>query len=220
MEPVQRKPKLVRITTVPQSLRLLLAGQMKFMKEHGFEVSMVSSEGDAIADLEKIEGCRHYSIPFRREISLGYDLVSMVKLIILLKKLKPDIVHTHTPKAGLLGMWAARIAGVPVRLHTIAGLPWMETKGLKRLLLIWMERLTAFPAHRVYVNSPNLKAYLDQKKIAGTKLSVLLKGSSNGIDSHYFNKTAELEKEADAKLLHKNGLLNFGLETDYGHRRR
>jgi glycosyltransferase involved in cell wall biosynthesis len=100
---------------------------------------------------------------------------------------KPDIVHTHTPKAGLLGMLAAKISGVPIRMHTVAGLPWMETTGLVRILLKNMEKLTAFCSTMIYPNSKILRDFLYQQNIARTKMKVLGNGSSNGIDCSLFS---------------------------------
>jgi glycosyltransferase involved in cell wall biosynthesis len=189
-------PHLVRITTVPVSLKVLLKGQMKFMQEQGFEVTMVSSDGPEAKDLEKQENCTHIVIPLSRKISPLQDLLSLIKLTRLLHHIQPDIVHTHTPKAGLIGMWAAFFARVPVRLHTIAGLPWMESKGPLRLLLRLIEKITALPAHQVYPNSFVLQRFLKQQGIAVNKLKVLCNGSSNGIDCTYFNKSEELANSA------------------------
>ncbi len=99
-----------------------------------------------------------------RTVSPLRDLVSLWRLFLLLKKEKPEIVHTHTPKAGLLGMLAARAAGVRVRMHTVAGLPLLEKQGLNRILLVWMERLTAGCATFVYPNSNRLAAIMKDQK--------------------------------------------------------
>ena len=188
-------PGLVRITTVPVSMQVLLKGQMKFMQQHGFTVTMVSSDGPEVKALEEQEQCRHLHVPFTRTISPVKDLVSLFKLVRILRQIKPQIVHTHTPKAGLIGMWAALLAGVPVRLHTIAGLPWMETTGMMRSLLKLMEKLTAMPACQVYPNSIRLHEFLKQQGIAANKMKVLGKGSSNGIDARHFSKTPALANE-------------------------
>jgi len=188
MHPI--KPKLVRITTVPISLRLLLKGQMKHMKEQGFEVVMISSPGDDASIVEQQEGCEMITLPMERKVSLLADLQSLVRLKRILKNLEPDIVHTHTPKAGLLGMMAAKWAGVPIRLHTVAGLPWMESKGLSRFILKTMERITAYCAHRVYPNSKGLYEFLKREKVVvkKEKIKLLGNGSSNGIDCKYFSR--------------------------------
>jgi glycosyltransferase involved in cell wall biosynthesis len=201
------KPKLVRITTVPVSLRLLLKGQMKFMKEQGFEVVMISSPGDDAAFAEQQEECEMITLPMERTVSLLADLQSLIRLTRILKNLEPDIVHTHTPKAGLLGMLAARLAGVPVRMHTIAGLPWMETTGFKRFVLKQMEKLTMAAAHRVYPNSKGLLEFLKKENISPgePKLKLLGNGSSNGIDCTYFSK-AQIKEQTIAELKQKTGL--------------
>src|SRR5437879_117148 len=133
---------LIRVTTVPISLEKLLGGQLHFMNEQGFEVYMVSSPGDNIENLQKKESGKFLPVPMSRTISPFKDLIALIKLIRIFNKIKPDIVHTHTPKAGLLGTLAAWITRVPVRLHSVAGLPLMEEHGMKRKLLNWVERLT------------------------------------------------------------------------------
>jgi glycosyltransferase involved in cell wall biosynthesis len=192
------KPKLVRITTVPLSLKVLLKGQMKYMQDQGFDVIMMSSDGPERESLVQQEGCIHEIIPLTRQITPWQDLKALIILTRKLKKLRPDIVHTHTPKAGLIGMWAAKLAGVPIRLHTVAGLPWMEKTGLLRKLLIMMEHLTAFAANRIYPNSQKQMEFLRSHRIGRNKMMVLGNGSSNGIDLGHFSISPELKSKAEA----------------------
>lgn len=189
-------PLLVRMTTVPASMQVLLKGQPAFMQSQGFRVQLISAYGKEVAALKEQENCPHQVVPFTRAITPIQDLKCLMQLIRLIKKWKPDIVHTHTPKAGLLGMLAARICGVPVKLHTIAGLPWMETTGIKRRLLKSMEQLTVFAADRVYPNSVELFQFLQAEGIGQAKMKVLGNGSSNGISLQYFQRSAEVMDSA------------------------
>jgi len=191
-------PKLVRITTVPVSMMVLLKGQLKFMKQNGFDVTMISNEGPEVEQLKVQENCPHIAITLTRKITPFTDLISLVKLTLLLRKIKPDIVHTHTPKAGLIGMWAAKLAGVTIRLHTIAGLPWVESRGMIRRLLIAVEKLTAFAATNVFPNSFVQRDFLLQNEIAKNKMKVIGNGSSNGIDTDYFSTNLDIENQAKA----------------------
>src|SRR5688572_24512741 len=145
-------PRLLRITTVPQSLSILLNGQLEFMIKHGYEVLAVSSPGPEVAALQS-KGIQHESVPMTRSISPLRDFISLVRLVIVIRRFKPQIVHTHTPKAGLLGMMAAWLCGVPVRMHTVAGLPVVEAKGLTRKVLFLTERITSRCATAIYTNS-------------------------------------------------------------------
>ncbi len=180
---------------------------MKYMKERGFEVVMISSPGADAELVEQQEECEMITLPMKRTISPFADLQALIRLTRILKNLQPDIVHTHTPKAGLLGMLAARLAGVPVRLHTIAGLPWMESRGLKRLLLRQLERFTASLAHRVYPNSTGLLQFLQEQRVAPApgKLKLLGNGSSNGIDCTFFSRNAVMPEQV-AALRQQSGL--------------
>ncbi|WP_339865618.1 glycosyltransferase family 4 protein [uncultured Algoriphagus sp.] len=182
-------PKLIRITTVPISLKLLLAGQMKFMREQGWDVLMVSADGREVSKVVKEEGVRHEVIPFTRKITPFQDLKCLWQLYQLIKKEQPDIVHTHTPKAGLLGMIAAKLAGVKVRIHTLAGIPYMAAEGGKKSLLEKMEKITYSYASHVWPNSIGLKNFVIENNLCPSeKLTVIGKGSSNGVDLEKFNR--------------------------------
>lgn len=182
-------PKIIRITTVPISLKLLLAGQMKFMKEQDWDVLMVSADGRELPHVIKAEGVRHEIIPFTRKITPIQDLKCLWQLYQLIKKERPDIVHTHTPKAGLLGMIAAKLAGVRVRIHTLAGIPYMVAEGSKKGLLQKMEKITYNNATHVWPNSNQLKKFVIKNNLCpADKLNVIGKGSSNGVDLEKFNR--------------------------------
>lgn len=196
-------PKILRITTSPLSLRSLLSNQMKFMKANGFDMIMVSSDGKEWPSLLENEGCDHRIVPMVREISPLKDLRSLWALYKLIKKEKPDIVHSHTPKAGLLAMMAAKMAGVKIRIHTIAGLRFMTATGMFRKLLIWMEKLTGAAATQVWPNSFSLLAFVKKNKLVSEKkLMVIGHGSSNGVDLHRFSpESLRAEKLKEIRTL-------------------
>lgn len=169
---------------------------MNYMKANGFNVLSISSDGPEISDIIQKEGVAHMIVPMTRSITPWQDLKCLWSLVRLFKQIKPDIVHSHTPKAGLLGMWAAKLAGVKVKVHTVAGIPWMESSGGKRILLKWMERLTYGFADRVYPNSSRLSDFIVQHKLVkDKKIKVIGEGSSNGIDLEYFNQTPNLQSQ-------------------------
>lgn len=187
--------KLIRITTVPMALRYLLPGQMQFMHQNGFEVLMISADGAELNDVIKNEECRHIIVPMTRQITPLHDLKCLIQLIKIFKKEKPDIVHSHTPKAGLLGMIAAKICGVKIRIHTVAGMPLMVEKGFKLQLLKFIEKLTYSAANYVWPNSKSLYNYIVENKFTNpAKLNIIGKGSTNGINISRFNKAVLEEK--------------------------
>ena len=180
--------KLVRITTIPLSLEKLLEDQGSFFKAH-YKITFVAADAQKLEAVAAQQGADHFPLEMTRKITPLQDLRCLIKLYHFLRKEKPLIVHTHTPKAGIIGMLAARLAGVPIRLHTIAGLPLMEARGLKRSLLLALEKLTYYCATKVYPNSKGLLSFVLEKRLAPKeKLNIIGKGSSNGIDTRYFSK--------------------------------
>jgi glycosyltransferase involved in cell wall biosynthesis len=197
--------KLIRITTVPVSLSVLLKDQLRYMSDH-FDVLAVSSPDKMLEQVGVREGVKTASIGMTRAITPVKDIKALWQLYRLLKKEKPAIVHTHTPKAGLLGMMASRLAGVPIRMHTVAGLPLMENTGVKRKVLDLVERLTYSCATGVYPNSKHLAGFILQNRFCkAQKMKVLGNGSSNGINTCFFEPGDELNKTA-CELKKKFGL--------------
>src|SRR5690606_36560846 len=144
-----KKPKLVRVTTVPISLDKLLEGQLKYMSDF-YDITAISApEEDYLVGVAQREGVKSDAIELTRAITPLADLKALWQMVKFLKKEKPQIVHTHTPKAGTVGMMAAKLAGVPIRLHTVAGLPLLETQGKKRVLLNTVEKITYTAATQV-----------------------------------------------------------------------
>lgn len=204
---MQRKNTLVRMTTVPISLKVLLRQQLRFMTDY-YNVLAVSSPEKELKQVAIAEGVRTTPVEMTRSITPFKDLKALWQLYKLFKKERPLIVHTHTPKAGLLGMLASRLAGVPIRLHTVAGLPLMEASGTKRKVLEWVEQLTYWCAHKVYPNSQNLAQFIIQNQLCNVqKLKVLGNGSSNGINTDFFIQSIDVRNEA-ATIRNKLGILD------------
>lgn len=197
------KHKLIRITTVPVSLYTLLDGQLAFINNY-YEVIAIASKGKLLASVAKREDVRVRKVMMTRRISPFKDLKAVWELYKIFRQEKPLIVHTHTPKAGTVGMLAAKLAGVPLRLHTVAGLPLLEAKGEKRRLLNLVEKITYACATNIYPNSFKMKDIIIQNRFCKKeKLKVIGKGSTNGINTNYFWKGNFTE---DQQLAVKNRL--------------
>ena len=182
------KPKLIRIVTVSMSLKKLLNGQWNFFKKY-YNIRAVASGEEELKNFSKEFQTEAYALPLTRKITPLRDLICIVRLYFYLKREKPLIVHSQTPKAGLIGMIAAFLARVPIRMHDVVGLPLMEKTGAKYHLLYWVEKLVYACAHQVYPNSHGLKEYMIKTKMARhQKMTVLGYGSSNGIDVDFFSK--------------------------------
>ena len=179
--------KLVRITTVPLSLEKLLEDQPQYFAQF-YDVTLISSDQERLERLGKAQGVATHAIPLTRTISPFHDLRCLYQMVRFFKREKPDIVHTHTPKAGIIGMLAAYMARVPVKMHTVAGLPLMEAKGFKRRLLMAVEKITYRCADWVYPNAQGLLSFIEENQMcSSSKIKILGKGSSNGIDTAFFD---------------------------------
>jgi glycosyltransferase involved in cell wall biosynthesis len=179
--------KLIRITTIPISIEKLLENQLFFMKDY-YDVKAISSDKENLERVGKLQEVSVYPVEMTRKITLWKDLKALWKLYRYFKKEQPLIVHTHTPKAGTIGMIASKLAGVPHRLHTVAGLPLLETKGNKRKLLNLVEKTTYACASKIYPNSNGLKNIITQEGFCKPeKIKIIANGSSNGINTQIFN---------------------------------
>ena len=189
------KKKIIRMTTVPKSMRSLLQNQLKFIAQHGYEVVALSSDDDCFDEMLHEQGdIRGIRVNMERHTSPWKDLKALIRIYNIFRKEKPFIIHTHTPKAGLLGMLAAKLAGVPHRLHTTAGLPLLVYSGIQRKVLNAMERLTNACATQVFPNSFNMMKTMEELHLCSSKkMRVIGNGSSNGIDTNYFSIERTIE---------------------------
>lgn len=188
--------KIIRATTVPQSLNTFCKGMLKELSQK-YKVVGLSSPGDALNEVSQREGIQTIAIPFERRISIKDDLVSLWKLIKIFRKEKPTMVHSMTPKAGLLCMVAAKLTGVPVRVHTFTGLVFPTSTGIKRRILMTTDRITCRCATHVIPEGEGVKNDLLNNRITKKPLKVLGYGNVRGVDMSYYSRKPEVMKIAE-----------------------
>lgn len=189
-----RKPKIIRISTVPISLNVFCKGLLQDLT-NDYEIVAVSSPGTDLEEVKMREKVRTIAVPMRRHISPLHDLVSLWQLFWLFRREKPDMVHSITPKAGLLSMIAGKLAGVPIRLHTFTGLIWPTARGLKRKILVVTDKLLCACATHLNPEGQGVAHDL-QAHITHKPLTVLGHGNVRGIDFDYYTSTPDIERAA------------------------
>ncbi|SHM61923.1 glycosyltransferase family 4 protein [Flavobacterium saccharophilum] len=180
------KSILFRTATIPVSLNVLLKGQLQFLNEY-YDVTAISGKDEFLVELKEREKVRVFGIEMQRQIAPIKDLKSLWRLYRYFKKQKPLIVHSITPKAGLLTMIAGKMAGVPIRIHTFTGLIFPSRKGFMQVLLINMDKLLCYCATDVYPEGKGVRNDLINYKITNKPLEVIGNGNVNGIDENYFD---------------------------------
>lgn len=191
------KKKIIRITTVPLSLDVFCRGLLRELSEE-YEVVAVSSPGPLLDEVARREGVRTAAVPMERRIAPLKDIASLWRLVRLFRKERPDMVHSMTPKAGLLSMMAARLTGVPVRLHTFTGLVFPSMTGRRRRLLELTDRLTAACATHIVPEGEGVRDDLLRFGITRKPLRVLGYGNVRGIDLDWYDRTPEVLGEAES----------------------
>ncbi|SHJ38759.1 glycosyltransferase family 4 protein [Pseudozobellia thermophila] len=197
------KKKLFRIAALPGSLSVLLKGQLAFINSE-FEVVGLASPGAPHQTLRQQEGIRTIEVKINRRIRPFEDLASLARLYWVFKKEKPFIIHSITPKAGLLSMLAGWLAGVPIRMHTFTGLVFPTQKGLMKKMLIFIDKVICFCATHVYPEGQGVKRDLIDYGITNKPLKIIGHGNVNGIDLDHFNPELYTKDDID------------GLKSDLG----
>lgn len=181
------KIKLIRTSTVPTSLTSFLNGVFEVLMSN-YELLLVSSPGKELDELHNRYGVKAIGVSMQRRFSPLKDLISLWKLILVFHKEKPYMVHSMTPKAGLLCMLAAWITRVPRRVHTFTGLVWPTATGFSRKILMATDWLTCACATHII---PEGKGVMDdlQQHITHKPMKVLGYGNVRGVDMDYWRKT-------------------------------
>ena len=182
-------PLIAYVMTDGMSSRLLARGQFSYLRERGFELVIIANPGIDLKDVERRERVKTLGIPMCREVHLWKDVLSLVKLYLAFRRFRPEIVNAGTPKAGALGMLAAFLARVPIRIYILRGLRLETIRGIKRRVLLSIERITSFCATRVLcVSQSLLELHSSLGLVRHGKSAVLLQGSSNGVDIHRYRR--------------------------------
>lgn len=187
--------KIIRACTVAQSVRFFV-GIIPELRTMGYEVVSMSSEGPEL-QLVRDAGGRTVTVEMQRHISPLKDLKSLWLVIRVFRRERPAMVHSMTPKAGLVCMIAAWLTRVPVRVHTFTGLVFPTSTGLKRKILMATDWLTCACATHVIPEGEGVKADLLNHGITRKPLRVLGHGSCKGIDLGCFDpELDEVRSEA------------------------
>ena len=204
--PPERRPRLIYAVTHPMGARLLLRGQLAYMQRRGFDVAVVASPGEDLDVVAAREDVETIPLPMPRAIQPREDTRAFLALYRLFKARRPDVVSAGTTKAGLLGTVAARLARVPVCVYTLRGLRMETARGFQRGVLSLTEHAAAKAAHRVLAVSPSLAQEFTARGFARLeKVTVVGRGSSNGIDLARFAPTSE-GQAAERALRERLGL--------------
>ena len=181
-----KKLKIIRSATVPQSLDSFCNGVLKELSQE-YEGVAVSSPGEALDKVSRREGVRTIAVPMERHISLMNDLRSLWQMWRVMRRERPDLVHSMTPKAGLICMMAAWLARVPRRVHMFTGLVWPTSTGLKRRILMATDWLTCACATHIIPEGEGVKHDLLSHHITRKPIKVLGYGNVKGIDMEHYN---------------------------------
>ena len=184
------KPKIIRACTVPMSV-IFVTGMLPELQKQ-YEVVLLSSPGQELDEVEERYGVRGIRVPMERHISLGHDLISLYRLVYVFLREKPAMVHSMTPKAGLLCMIAGWITRVPVRVHTFTGLVFPTATGLKRKILMMTDRLTCACATHVIPEGEGVKNDLLKNGITKKPMKMLGYGNVRGVDMVRFDRRPEV----------------------------
>lgn len=186
--------KVVRTSTVSVSIYILLKGQLKFLAQY-FSIVAISSKDGFLDKTSEREGIKTLGVDMERGVNVWKDLISLFRLYVQLKKEKPTIIHSITPKAGLLSMLAGKMAGVPIRMHTFTGLIFPSREGMMQKLLIKMDQLLCWAATNIYPEGNGVKSDLKKFNITSKELKIIANGNVNGIDLQYFDPSLVTDSE-------------------------
>ncbi len=202
------RTKIIRTSTISDSLSTFCKGLLRELCEKdGYDVVAVSSPGEQLREIAERESVRVVPVPMERRISPVKDLKSLWRLIRVFRREKPAMVHSMTPKAGLLSMLAAWVCRVPVRVHTFTGLVFPTATGLTQKILILTDRLTCACATHIVPEGEGVRNDLASYRITGKPLRVLGHGNVRGIDLAHYDRTPDVE--ARAAGIRKEGVFTF-----------
>lgn len=195
-----RHPSICFTLTSPFVLSAFLLGHIARLVNHA-RVTICVNRSESDIAVQVAEGAVLHPVEIRREISPVHDVLALFTLWSLYRKRRFSAVLTVTPKGGLLGMIAARLEGIPVRIHWFTGQVWATKKGPGRMVLKCMDRLIAACATHVLADSPSQKDFLIAEGVVGAhRIQVLGDGSISGVDASRFKPDPAMRAKIRAEF--------------------
>lgn len=175
--------KIIHIFTISSSI-VFLEGFFDKLKNRGYDLIVISSDGEEARYQERLGNIKFYPVSMKRGISPLKDLISLIKIIIIILKERPYAIHAHTPKGGFLAMVAGKITSVKYRFFHLHGLKYPGENGIRRKIIKYMEKTTIKLATDVFSVSFSLREYVIKEKLAiDDKIKIIYNGSVKGIDA-------------------------------------
>lgn len=203
---MQRKKLVVGITASVSTI--LIKGQIKYFSEKGYETYLLAPQDERTIKFCEEEGCILLPVKIKRDISILSDLLSLFQVIIHFVKIKPDVINLGTPKISLVGMIAGKLTGVQKKVYTCRGFRFEHETGLKKQILIQMEKIAGALANNIICISPSVKELAMKLNVfSPDKTMVIGQGSSNGIDLNFFNHST-IDKQEVFRLKKKLNIEN------------
>lgn len=216
MEQCERVSRICLVATVPMPLTVFMGPHIRALGQH-YDITIVTNGGadfDSMSSLSPLlgEGVSYLNLQIAREISVFADLLALIGLWRLFRREKFHVVHSITPKAGLLTMIAGLLAGVPVRIHWFTGQVWATRKGSGRWLLKALDRLLVACSTNLLADSPSQSKFLIQEGvIRSVQVTVLGQGSVCGVDTNRFQPNPV----SRSKIREKLGIINTAVVALY-----
>lgn len=201
--------RILLVTTVPSTIRYILAGQPKFLSSK-YDVCIASSPDSDLDYISMSEGVDVYPIKMNRRISVLEDIKSVFDMLFIIHKVKPDVVHSFTPKAGLVCAIAGFIMCSPVRVHTFTGLIFPTKKGFLKNIIKAMDKIVCTLNSSIVAEGVGVKS--DLEKITKKKIEIIWNGNVAGVDTDFFsldNYKYCLNKGEFVDLIRRNDKFKF-----------
>ncbi|WP_026452204.1 glycosyltransferase [Aequorivita capsosiphonis] len=179
--------KLLHVFSAPQSAYIFMEGQLQYMHKHGCEVTVVIPADRIINPKFKTRepNIKVINAPIKRNIALFNDIYTFFCLLWIFIKIKPDIIHLHTPKASLIGALAARVLFKKNIVYQMHGLVSIRGNQVEKGLLYHMEKLTCTLATKIFAVSKSIRDFaIENEYTSIDKISVIENGTINGIEYH------------------------------------
>ncbi len=193
------KKKVLVVTTTSETLVTILAGQARFLSGH-FDVGLSCAKDDYFERLSGDSISPVFNVPMKRGITPFFDLYSLFRMIMVIIRFRPDVIHSYTPKAGLIAMAAGWLCRTPHRVHTFTGLVFPTAVGLRRRLLLFVDRVIAFFSTIIIPESQGVMNDLINNKVVPAGVSVIGNGNVAGIDVDHFSRGSCDERDAGLEM--------------------